>query len=114
MKSRAASQVREAVRGVLPFQVAGHFGAQKTARDRMPRIAAEFDRPVVAHVDQYRAGIRAIQGAHHMKDCAVQRCMHVEIIACCLPARERPSFGRGNGWVLKRSGPALRLINARG
>src|SRR5262249_6345727 len=62
------------------------FRAEKSAGDRVIRIAAKARRDTIFHRDQHGAGVRAIEGADRMSDFS----RHFRIIAAEINMESRP------------------------
>ena len=64
----APLRIQQPVGVILALQVLRHFAAQKAARHRMLRIAAQLGGAAVFDVDQQGAAVRTIQRAHGVTD----------------------------------------------
>ena len=61
---------------VLAIEIARHFAAEKSARDRVRRVAAEFRAAAgLIDIDKERAGVRAIERANGMAVVVWLNCM---------------------------------------
>ena len=60
----APLRIEQAIGVILALEIPGDFAAEKSARDRMRRVATQLRAASVIDINEQRAGVGAIERAH--------------------------------------------------